>query len=184
MKNHINYRPFLPLVLGMIFVLLAGCMSSNRYVIVDPPTVPLKNYSILEIKDFKNNINEPDADALAKEFPSLIIEGLNEHNTSNPNSRLFTEVTQSTTASDKVIVMESTLISYQKGSKTARYLIGFGAGKAYCTIQCVFIDKATGKQILKANFEGELSGGIFGGTSKQTAREVVSSIIDYLEKNY
>ena len=171
-------------VLLLLLLLLSGCMSSNRYVIIDPSTAALRNYSVLEVRDFRSNLSEPEAIALAGEFPSMIVSGINDYNARHSDARLFSEVTRMKPGTYRVLVMESTLLSYEKGSRAARYFIGFGAGKAYCTIQSVFIDKTTGKQVLKANFEGELGGGFFGGTSKQAAREVVDSIITYLKKNY
>jgi len=184
MKTGKQFIPPVWMLPVFVMLLLAGCMSSNRYVIIDPSSASLRNYPILEVRDFKSNLSEPEAVALAGEFPSMIVDGLNKYNIDHPDKQLFKQIVRQHTGTDGVVVMESTLLSYEKGSKAARYFIGFGAGKAYCTIQSVFIDKATGKQLLKANFEGELSGGIFGGTSKQAAREVVDSIIEYLKKNY
>ncbi len=78
----------------------------------------------------------------------------------------------------------TTLLSYEKGSRAKRYFIGFGAGKAYSTVKCEFIDKSTGEQVLEATFDGELSLGVFGGEAKRAYEGVVKAIVDYFNDNY
>lgn len=82
---------------------------------------------------------------------------------------------------DGVLVLDGIIISYEKGSRAKRYFIGFGSGKAYCTIQSVFTDKKTTEQILKLNFDGELSMGLFGGSVEQAVFEVVKAYLDYFD---
>jgi hypothetical protein len=168
---------------GLAVISLAGC-ASGRYVIIDAPTVPLKNFSVLEIKDCTSNPQEENALDLAKGFGDQMMQKLVDYNKKNTNAPLFATVTRSTDKADGVLVMQSVLQSYEKGSRAARYIIGFGAGKASCTVQCVFTDKRSGNQILKANFEGELSMGIAGGSAKQAAGKVYDKILEYLKKNY
>lgn len=162
----------------------SGCASSHRYMVVEPPTTALNNYTTLEVQECKSNLQEEDAIKVAEEIPGMIVEALAKYNEKHPEAMLFSKVTKASDQTAQVLVMENVLVSYEKGSQAARYFIGMGAGKAYCTIQSRFIDKSTGEQILKANFEGELSGGFLGGEAKSSAKGVVSSIIDYLKKNY
>lgn len=164
--------------------LVSGCASSHRYMIVEPPTTALNNYTTLEIQECKSNLQEEDAIKVAEEIPDMIVDALANYNKNHPDAMLFSEVVRASDQTAQVLVMENVLVSYEKGSQAARYFVGMGAGKAYCTIQSRFVDKSTGEQVLKANFEGELSGGFFGGEAKDSAKGVVSSIIDYLKKNY
>ena len=97
---------------------------------------------------------------------------------------LFSEATRSTGKSEGVLVVKGTLLSYEKGSRAKRYFIGFGAGKAFSTVKCVFIDKSTGEQVLEATFDGELSLGVFGGEAKRAYEGVVKAIVDYFNDNY
>ena len=55
-----------------------------------------------------------------------------------------------------------------------------GAGKAFCTIQSAFTDKASGQEVLKTNFDGELSMSFFGGSADEAVDAVVAAYIDYL----
>ncbi len=76
-------------------------------------------------------------------------------------------------------------MGYEKGSRAKRYFFNcFGLGKAYTTLQCSFIEKATGQQVLKADFEGELFVGFFGGTAEGAQEAVVEAIIEYIKKLY
>jgi hypothetical protein len=183
MNRFLRSRPFPWAWLGLVLLGLAGC-ASGRYVIVEAPTVPLKNFSILEVQDCTSNDKQPDAVKLAGGFADQLVAKLTEYNNDHKNGRLFTSVTKSTDQTDGVLQIQSVLLSYEKGSQALRYIIGFGAGKAYCTVQCTFLDKHTGKQVLKANFEGELSMGLFGGSSGQAKGKVLDAILDYLKKNY
>ena len=113
----------------------------------------------------------------------MIVDSISEYNRKHPDAALLS-ATSASDETDQVLVMKSVLLSYEKGSRAARYFLGIGAGKAYCTIQSSFADKKTDRQILRANFEGELTAGPFGGSAKHSAREVVEAITDYLRKNY
>lgn len=173
---------FSTFLLALVF-LLSSC-ASHRYVIVEPQSASLKEFTVLEIKDFDSNLKEETALEVAGKLPAMIVHGIKDYNIKHPDAKLFSEVTQTTEQTDNVLVIDGLLLSYEEGSRAKRYWLGFGAGKAYCTIQCTFINKKTGEEILKANFEGELAGGIFGGKSEESAEGVVKAIIDYLEKHY
>ncbi|MDT2078844.1 MAG: DUF4410 domain-containing protein, partial [Planktomarina sp.] len=62
------------------------------------------------------------------------------------------------------LVAQCTLISHEKGNRAARYFVGFGAGNAYSTVKCEFIDKMSSAMISEATFDGELGIGVFGGS--------------------
>ena len=78
----------------------------------------------------------------------------------------FSSVTDHTDESQGVIRLESVILSYEKGSRTKRYLSP-GAGKSYLTLRCTMINKATGKKIFEGDFEGEVAAGFLGGSSQQ-----------------
>ena len=160
-----------------------GC-ASGRYVVVDVPTAPLKSFDVLEVKEATSSVQEAGAVELAKGLGDQIVEKIVGYNMQNPKTPLFLEVTRATDRTDRVLELRSVVQSYEKGSRAARYFIGFGAGKASCAVQCAFVDKASGKQVLRAIFEGELSMGVVGGSAKQAAGKVLDKILQYLKKNY
>lgn len=168
----------------LLLICVSGGCASHRYVVTEPLTTQLRQYSILEIRDFTSYISGKEAEAVAGDIPDMLLDALAQHNELQTENRLFSEVTRSTNQRDNVLIVEGTLLSYEKGSRAKRYFIGFGAGKAYSTVQCTFIDKATGRQVLKANFDGELSIGILGGDAKRSYEGVVEAIVDYFSDNY
>jgi len=170
------------LVLG-VGLASTGC-SSGRYIITEPIKTPLKSFDVLEIKDCVSNQQEPRAVELASSFSDTLARRIEAYNKEHPKTPLFKTVTRSSYLNDRVLVLEPVLLSYEKGSGLARYMIGFGAGKASCTVRCDFKDKAAGSQVLQASFEGELSMGLLGGKAKEAVGKVFDKIIEFLRKNY
>ena len=166
-----------------ILCVFSGC-ASHRYIVTVPLKTQLREYSILEIKDFESYVAGSEAEDVAKEIPDILLDAITKHNELNPDKRLFSEATRSTSESNGVLIVKGTLLSYEKGSRAKRYFIGFGAGKAYSTVKCAFIDKFTGEQVLEATFDGELSLGVFGGEAKRAYEGVVKAIVDYFNDNY
>jgi hypothetical protein len=159
---------------------VAGC-ASQRYTVVDPPSQPLSNYSTLVINDFTTNLNDPESAELASNFADRLHFAVMKDREKNPGESIFDEVVRQSDSTDQVLELDGKIISFEKGSQAKRYWIGFGAGKAYITIQSAFTDKVTGEQILKTNFDGELAGGIFGGSFDETVDAVVRAYIEYFD---
>jgi hypothetical protein len=164
---------------------VTGC-ASQRYTVVEPPSKPLTNYSTLVINDFTTNLNDQDSADMANDFADRLLVAVMDDRARNPGESIFDEVVRQSDSTDRVLELDGTIISFEKGSQAKRYFIGFGSGKAYITIQSVFTDRSTGEEILKTNFDGELAGGIFGGAFSETVDAVVRAYIayfdDYFEK--
>lgn len=158
--------------------------TSSRSIVLEPSAAPLRSYSTLEIMNCACNPKEEAAIKVANEFSGQVFEKIAAYNKANPRAPLFANVTRSTDQTEGVLQLQSTVLGYEKGSQAARYLIGFGAGKASCVVQCSFINKSTNKQVLKAQFEGELSMGLFGGSSQQAPNKVIDELVKFLKKNY
>ena len=172
-------RPFITSVLlGLLTVTVSGC-GSSRYTMIETPRQPVTNFAVLEIRDFKSSLANPDSINLAGRFADQLHAAVLKDREKNPGKSIFSEVVRSSDRSDKVLALDGTVISFEKGSRAKRYFIGFGAGKAFCTIQASFKDKATGEEVLKANFDCELSMSFFGGSAEEAVDEVVKAFIDY-----
>ena len=150
---------------------------THRYLVRDPVSIPFRNYPALEVGEFATTLADEEAKQLANDLPRLLIEKLGD----DDSDARFSEITRSTAAERGVLVVHGNLTSYEKGSRARRYLIGFGAGNAYTTVECTFVYKVTGDQIAKATFDGELSMGLFGGSSDEAAGGVLDAIVDCLE---
>ena len=175
-------RVFLSTLLALVvFGTVAGC-ASHRYTVVEPPSKPLTNYSVLEIPEFNTNLSDAESKELASRFATRLHLAVSEHRKNNPEDVVYDEVTLKTDKTTDVLVMQGTIISFEEGSRAKRYFIGFGSGKAYCTIQVVFTDKETGEELSRTNFDGELAMGLFGGDSDEAVDGVVEAFIDYMQQ--
>ena len=170
------------LIISVCFVaLFVTACASHRYTVVEPIKKEFTDYDTLEIRNFMCNLNNNEAKELAAGFADKLYENIMKDRLEHPDEVIFREVVRKTDKTDGVLVLDGTVISYEKGSRAKRYFIGFGAGKAYCTIQTVFTDKKTGEQVQKLNFDGELSMGIFGGSVEEAVLGVVEAYLDYFD---
>ncbi len=160
---------------------LIGC-ASHRYTVVKPPSKSLTDYRILEISEFKTNLNDAESRELADRFAGRLHLAVMNYRENNPEDRVYEEVTLDTEKTGDVLLMQGTIISYEEGSRAKRYWIGFGSGKAYCTIQVIFTNKETGEELSRTNFDGELAMGLFGGDADEAVDGVVEAFIDYMQQ--
>ena len=163
------------------FAILLNACGSSRYTILEPATEPLTSFEVLEIKEFTSNLSDEDSVNLANRFADQLHAAVMEERKENPGESVFREVVRSTDKNNSVLILDGVVISFEKGSRAKRYWIGFGAGKAYCTIQATFTNKETGEVVLKSNFDGELSMSFFGGSAEEAVDAVVAAFIDYFD---
>ena len=177
---HHNQRLWRLVPVVLLALILNACASS-RYTVIEPAQEPLINFKVLEIKDFTSNLSDEDSASLANRFADRLHAAIQAEREKNPGESFFQEVVRSTNQSSAVLVLDGVVISFEKGSRAKRYFIGFGAGKAYCTIQATFTNKETGEEVLKSNFDGELSMSFFGGSPEEAITAVVKAFIDYFD---
>jgi hypothetical protein len=148
--------------------------------VIEPPKESVRDFKTLEIHDFTSNLQDADSIRLADQFADRLYRAVQEDRKEHPGESIFEQVVRGTDATGEVLVLDGTILSFEKGSRAKRYFIGFGAGKAFCTIQSTFTNKATGQEVLKTNFDGELSMSFFGGSADEAVDAVVAAYIDYL----
>ena len=163
-----------------LFVFLSNC-TAQRYVIVESSSVSLKEYRFLEIKNFESSIEEDLAHKITDTLPGTIVNELYSYNLMHPSSQLLSPA-RSTEEIDRVLILEGTLISHNNKKQGKKHFLGLGKEKVSYTVQCTFKDKKTGKTILQSDFEAE-SGGFLGENVEETAGDVASGIVYYLEKH-
>jgi len=175
----ITPKPFVASMLVVLFAsTVAGC-GSSRYTMVEPPKQAVSSFEVLEIRDFTSALSDQDSRDLAGRFADQLHTAVIKDREKNPGKSVFKEVVRTSDRTDHVLRLDGKVISFEKGSRAKRYFIGFGAGKAFCTIQATFTDKATGEEVVKANFDGELSMSFFGGSADEAVDSVVKAFIDY-----
>lgn len=165
-----------------LVIIISGC-ASNRYAVQSPASEPLSNFDGLEIKPFVSNVINDDATNIAENLPKKLKEKIEFYNSRN-KQKIFDSVYLGDGPDSNPLAAECKITSFEKGSRAARYFIGYGAGKAYTSLSCLFRSKNTGEIISEASFDGELSMGVFGGSVSEASEAMLSSIIDYIQVNY
>jgi hypothetical protein len=170
-----------PFAMLVVVVFLLNACGSSHYTVLQPANEPLANFEILEIKDFTSNLADADSIDLANRFADQLYTAVMEDRKETPGASIFRDVVRSTDETKSVLVLNGVVVSFDKGSRAKRYWIGFGAGKAFCTIQATFTNKETGVDVLKSNFDGELSMSFFGGSAEEAVDAVVDAFMDYFD---
>lgn len=75
-----------------------------------------------------------------------------------------------------------TITKYSKGSRAARYLVGFGAGRTKLVASVRVVDAANGETLLEQNVDGHVYGGFFGGETDAAKGSLASEIIKTMTK--
>jgi len=73
-------------------------------------------------------------------------------------------------------------IQLDKGSRAARYIIGFGAGKGELTIETVFLD-SEGVEVARIQSGGEIAVGFAGGSFREAVAKAAEKTADYAREN-
>ena len=168
------------LVLAPTLLVLGSCASSH-YTVLEPASEPLTSFEVLQINEFTSNLHDEDSLNLAAQFAGQLYGRIMEEREENPGESIFREVVRRTDEVDSVLVLDGKIIAFEEGSRAKRYWIGFGSGKAYCTIRATFTNKKTGEEILETEFDGELAMGFFGGDEQEAVDAVVQSFIEYFD---
>ena len=164
----------------LVFPTISGCF--HHYTVVDLPSKSLTDYSVLEISEFRTNLNDAKSRSLANRFAYRLHWAIKNYWEKNPVDIVYEEITLNTGKTRGVLLMHGTIIRYEEGSRAKRYWIGLGAGKAHCTIQVIFIDKETGEELSRTNFDGTLVMGVFGGDADEAVDGVIDSFMNYMKK--
>ncbi|MBC8166081.1 MAG: DUF4410 domain-containing protein [Bryobacteraceae bacterium] len=81
-------------------------------------------------------------------------------------------------------IVRMTLVEFKKGSRAARALVGFGAGKTKVIVSLAAVDKVTGKQLFSREFKGDQGGwgfeSVVGGASIKAVEELADNIVKVL----
>lgn len=176
-------KTFFSLVVGAGIAILTGC-SSHRYVVNEPVARPLGSFDSVEVATFGTNVSSDPARSLAAELPQRIVTSLQKAKNSKTSKPLFNQVTIAPNGKGNVLSISGTILSLEEGSRAKRYFVGFGSGKAFTTVECTFIDKSSGTKVARATFDGELSMGMFGGSSDEATQGVLNAIVKYINDNY
>jgi hypothetical protein len=84
---------------------------------------------------------------------------------------------------ESTIRLVGTVTEYKEGNRTARYLVGFGAGRAKIKAHIKILD-SKGLTLLEKDVDGNLVIGFFGGDSKSITRGLAKEVAKVTEKKF
>ncbi len=94
-----------------------------------------------------------------------------------------------TAPAERRLILSSTVVLYDKGSRAARYFGGFGAGQSKVKVRFLLKDAQTNAEVLSFEKQGTFKGmfSMFGGSQEEAfakaASGVVKALINELIKN-
>ncbi len=84
----------------------------------------------------------------------------------------------------KTLLLFGEIITFNKGSRAKRYMLGGGTGRAEMRANCYLIDKKTGKQLYLFQTFGETNWGMFGGGADKTLKGMANRIVEFFKGKY
>jgi hypothetical protein len=89
-----------------------------------------------------------------------------------------------TDASAPTLKITGTIVKFKAGSRTKRYLVGFGAGKSKIIANVQYIDRDTGNVLVEHAADGDVVMGIFGGNSGGAKSELAEDVAKFAKKTF
>ncbi len=84
----------------------------------------------------------------------------------------------------KRVLLSGSVIGYDKGSRTARWMVGMGAGKSRVKVRFIATDADTGQELWRTDQEGTFAGtfDLGGGNEAKAANESTRKVAENLVK--
>jgi hypothetical protein len=169
-------------ICALMILAIMSC-SPNYAILQDFDTPPSSNETICigEIEDALS------ADVSAKDRPSAeSIEKLRGFLKQRLNQDDIFDVMSSSSGSEceESYEVVGKILKYNKGSGVARFLIGFGAGSSYLTVNLSIIDKSNNQQIFSGNFKASVSSWLESGDTalRNVAKDFAKAIKESRKK--
>lgn len=85
---------------------------------------------------------------------------------------------------DRTMILTGKVLSYKRGSRAARYFVGFGAGAGEVVVQFTLREKGRAEDYFVGNFKGLVAGGMFGGSEDESLKMVSRDFSGHLRKTW
>jgi hypothetical protein len=80
-------------------------------------------------------------------------------------------------ADEPVLRLTGVVTGFKQGSRAKRYFGGFGTGAGQLIAHTRYIDRSTGDTVIEAEVIGTLTGGVFGGDSKNVIHDFAKAVV-------
>ena len=177
----------------IVVMIIALCASVGVFAQNTKTETDKNKYQKIEITKFdvKKGV-EKLADSSLEVMMSEIVDELKKLNkfkevtieTTKPKDVETTDAAKTDTPKiepESTIRLVGTVTEYKEGNRTARYLVGFGAGRAKIKAHIKILD-STGTVLLEKDVDGNLVIGFFGGDSKSITRGLAIEVAKVTQK--
>ena len=169
----------IPMIGGLFLVLVStvGCTAAIQLTPVTPLGTDLHSYSAVV---FLAESKVPDD--VRNEVGSLQLLTVTKIRALNAFKSV--ELGDGAGSGSGTLLVKATISSIKKVSSTARFMLGAFAGRASMTMDIVFVDAASGKQLGAYAITGKSGGTGYSGGTSDAVRKAADGIADILAKNY
>lgn len=155
-------------------------------------------YKSIEVTNFRNKVGDVLEQSVVLELQGFVVKALNETNLISSSFNTEIQFPQKDTADDTKVAFQGTgkeedagkvvlfseIITFNKGSRTRRYLLGGGSGRAELRGNCYLVDKKTGQQLYYFQTFGETNWGLMGGGADKTLKGYSNRIASFVKGKY
>jgi hypothetical protein len=177
----LRYAPKINLIVVLAIVfsfILLGCAAPQRYRLKSPPTDKTKSFKTVVVSKVETGITESELE------PETMIQLRNAILDEVMETKIYEKVAFECEETAMTLEIQPKVVEFDKGSRTARYLVGFGAGKGHLDVECKFLNRETQTVIAEGTFITELKGGLFGGGTNQQkmSQQIGEQVARFLKK--
>ena len=156
-------------------IMICGCSSASQFEVTQSPSRKFQDFGQVEVRSFSVDMTkfsglEQDAQKQIQQLPSIL------------QARLVKRIAERklfpNTAGERLQI-GGRIGEYDPGDRTARWLLGFGAGEGKITAQVVFTD-GSGNYICRGTATGKVQWGTVGGSMDSAADELAEAIVDFI----
>lgn len=138
--------------------------GGHRLLVWQDPSVDLKKYHSVNITDFGGRL-----------LPQQNVFSYDPYiNSFNATFRSYVKVPQE--KSSDALIIEGAIVECNPGSRAARYLVGFGAGRAAVAVVCEVYEPNKTQPCMRIYVRDTGSAGGFGGNSVPMLNHIVSQL--------
>jgi hypothetical protein len=152
-------------------------------------------YAKIEVAPFRNKVGDTLDAKTIEEVQTMIVQKINESklfgadlnkdlsfpkkDADDDNKVVFAGTSKDD--DEKTVILFGEFITFNKGSRAKRYMLGGGTGRAELRANCYLVDKKTGKQLYNFQTFGETNWGAFGGGADKTQKGMSNRLVDFLK---
>ncbi len=157
------------------FAILSGCSSASQFEVTQSATRKFQDFGQADVSSFSVDMTkfsalDPGDQKQIQELPATlqakIVKKMSER-------KLFPNGT------GERLAINGRIGDYDPGDRTARWLLGFGAGEGTITAQVSFAD-GSGNTICRGTATGRVQWGLVGGSMDSAADQLAEAIVGFI----